>query len=55
MVGPGDLLDLMETLVALTKHHGMTMEYLESIPPYEVELILATVIKLNEDLAKQSK
>jgi len=55
MVGPGDLMDLIETLVALTKHHGFSMEYLESLPPYEIEIILATVIKLNEEAEKNAK
>lgn len=51
MVGPGEYMDLLETLTSLTKYHGFSTEYLESLPPYEIELILMTVIKLNEDLA----
>lgn len=48
-------MDLLETLTALTKYHGFSTEYLESLPPYEIELILMTVLKLNEDLAAQKK
>lgn len=48
-------MDLLETLTALTKYHGFSTEYLESLPPYEIELILVTVMKLNEDLEKKKQ
>ena len=58
MVGQGELMDRLSTLHKLVSDHGYSLTELESMLPYQLEMIVAVVISNNkekEELLKQSR
>lgn len=55
MVSPTDLIAHVQNAHILVSDHGYSLECIESMAPFELEMVYAIILKTNQEKAEQAK